>query len=1847
MQENRFDQDYQPVPDLVESRSNAFGTVGYMADGIRQQATDQSLAVDRINQQSNLDASIKGDMFKTDGHKIKMTDTVDFDEVYAKAGNKYVARFPEFIKDVDNNERLARMQSTGEKWKNGLAKAGINLGTTVLGGTIGSVTGVMNWVSSGFDKQALFTDDFNNWLDGLNEVARYKLPNFYSRQEQDMNFGQSLGTANFWAADLPHGISFTLGAIVSEGIWAGLTGGSSLSTTAARWALRGSKLGKLTKGINDYSKVGKTMIRKGYAREIAEQAQRRATIAGRAGDLLNTARFTYTSAGYEAGVEARHFMKEAEENFIHYYETNYGRLPNSEEMATFRNDVTTAGNAIWAGNLAVVGGSNIAVFGRMFNVKFPMLKSGKNLNANLNKRLFGIGTKVNTEGGKFAREALKPTTLQKIAGRTRDFAKAPLTEGFWEEGNQNVMGNFGEDWVSQGYDMNSTRDNYNMIGGLFDAYSETYTSKEGWKEIGIGMMVGLLGGGISGQLNTYGRQIKQQQAIADMASGETGSQALADKLKQQMPFQTRTEEFDEEYAFNSSVEAFSRTMNEASVAPLLLADKMAAKNRIDNATIQEQEADSRGDLVGKEIARKKAILANIELNKKYDRLDEAFEDLKTSLNLVDSAQWAEEMGVDVETIEEYKRSVLEEYQSLQEEYSANKDFADLIVGTNATTKDLKGKDLVAQAVAYNMTMGTQSLEAAEVFLDEINIEMAKLVSPSKAADIKTATEARKVLEGASVQNRQSFFQVKKRRTEVAKEKVDLQKTILETQRKLQRLDTQEGKQAEQENLLTLSEKLRDLEILEADLNNEFELIYQTLQSESPFSQQGLEIRETLSSQELDKVLEVDDKGNIVGGTLAEIDNLIKAQEQVNPRRASQIKKMFDEYSKAIYAYKQYNKTVQGIANDNFSPAEFVTKLESKLADWQNKEANQFTKDFFANVGLQMAQDTLDSMQAKKDGVQTGEKANRFTAYETEFEPGDYNKVLNLVRQQRAARFEDTPQGQQFSSEEEATAAARERTQLLQNYPLLFEALIVLEQKRDNEKANILKNIKEEGFILEKPLLKSFVQKRRDEIDARYDARIDSLFKKKLSQAQTEVERLNNLIEETTKDNNLISTYVGENQTEAKANRPTSEDISTLKSLQEKLKGSRFFGNTSILEGSPKTLKEELGEELPLTEKELEQLQELNAKLTNWQVMEGTMVAGVNASLANLITRVVQLETEVSNNVKEVVELPDAVKIYETSEKNSSATRDDVRTIQTLNGVYLKYDNSGKVLLAHVNVETLLGKYINDTVSRIQIIKPNSKKVIDIDPSDIAKYQKQEGVTFIVNEGLKFEIGTRGRIIFDQKVWGELKNSLSLQFLSARDVDPQARNNSWVMGYELLEDGSSIPAKSDFEVESGFVQMTAEEMRKLDRVFLYIDPKDSYNKNLLDEYNKAVKSGKQEKIDKALQNLEANIGVSLMYGEKFAGFLRAGLDNNGTGETAMMYAQIRKNAARQLIENEGNNLINLQTTIGVNFKYSGSPIFNLTTSAEGVNIKSNTIGTQELKKIKDAGYVENGELTIGGKVDTQKVNRSYLPKNRLRTPVVVFEYGGELIAFPASLNIDTIDKTQKLYDILSNENLTQGEKVNEINGYLLENGLAPKDYNLKETDLGDTASMRSVVEALENSKVVPNIESWATKDFNLNDLSFQATLPIDITNNPFNTPKMVMDVANAEVAQPEQFRDAVEDDSLRLLDKVQSYVSEILSKQGQYVREDGTVVEDTVFTDVLDNDVLERDATNYTNKMANLNKLEKAVSVAVPKTIVKVHGKEFFDALKKDIKKYRELSAKRKGLTKQMKSKINQKKNQDC
>lgn len=144
--------------------------------------------------------------------------------------NQYIDRPFSFIAD-DADDLRAQGQTTGEKLGYGALKLIGKVGTNVVGSTVGLGYGGYNFMTSLFsDKKEsatkqFFDNDLQRKLDGINEWMDEKLPHYYTKEEQDYNFFQSMGTANFWANDFSQGLSFVIGAVLSETLTAGLATG--------------------------------------------------------------------------------------------------------------------------------------------------------------------------------------------------------------------------------------------------------------------------------------------------------------------------------------------------------------------------------------------------------------------------------------------------------------------------------------------------------------------------------------------------------------------------------------------------------------------------------------------------------------------------------------------------------------------------------------------------------------------------------------------------------------------------------------------------------------------------------------------------------------------------------------------------------------------------------------------------------------------------------------------------------------------------------------------------------------------------------------------------------------------------------------------------------------------------------------------------------------------------------------------------------------------------------------------------------------------------------------------------------------------------------------------------------------------------------------------------------------------------------------------------------------------------------------------------------------------------------------------------------------------------------------
>ena len=94
-------------------------------------------------------------------------ETVNYLDVYKPlSSGEGVSMYSTYIPNIDNEERLAQQQTTGEKWANGLQKFGTKTFNAVVGGTVGLVYGIGEAIS---DQKfsSLYDNDFSNWMNDL------------------------------------------------------------------------------------------------------------------------------------------------------------------------------------------------------------------------------------------------------------------------------------------------------------------------------------------------------------------------------------------------------------------------------------------------------------------------------------------------------------------------------------------------------------------------------------------------------------------------------------------------------------------------------------------------------------------------------------------------------------------------------------------------------------------------------------------------------------------------------------------------------------------------------------------------------------------------------------------------------------------------------------------------------------------------------------------------------------------------------------------------------------------------------------------------------------------------------------------------------------------------------------------------------------------------------------------------------------------------------------------------------------------------------------------------------------------------------------------------------------------------------------------------------------------------------------------------------------------------------------------------------------------------------------------------------------------------------------------------
>lgn len=518
----------------------------------------------------------------------------------------WIPKYESFQAGVDNDSRLARNQGTGEKIFRGLGKSVYKTALYGIGGIIQPFYGIYEGVTKG-KFESVFNNDFTRWLDDMDKRGDYRLAHYYDKEERDMGFLRSLRTTNFWTNDFLSGLAFTTGAMLSSAVYSG-AGLMNLARTGAR---AGVALARIGKAASDTKKAFGAYLRA-------------ARIGQRVGKGLDTALFLGTSTSWEASVEARSMLMEAEENFRQSYRNAYGREVPYEELMRFRADNANAANAVFAANVGILSLSNIAMFGDMFGIELGVDKFIK-------RNIFGVGAERMDNG---ALRAITPKKWQKIAGNTFNIIKRPVSEGLFEEGLQGVSSKSAEDWVESRYNPMAIRQNIGYMEAIKNGFKETYGSSQGWEEIGIGMIIGsIMGGETIGGIKEWSQDMSRNKGMVEAYNANAGALTTA--------------------------------------AVRAIRGSMALNAQLSGV---DTSYESDGRIINKDFSD--AVFNRLRYDSEMGMLDDTKENFRTVVESIPNSDIASDMNMTDEQVNEYKADLVNEFNKKVDNFTMANRFAD-------------------------------------------------------------------------------------------------------------------------------------------------------------------------------------------------------------------------------------------------------------------------------------------------------------------------------------------------------------------------------------------------------------------------------------------------------------------------------------------------------------------------------------------------------------------------------------------------------------------------------------------------------------------------------------------------------------------------------------------------------------------------------------------------------------------------------------------------------------------------------------------------------------------------------------------------------------------------------------------------------------------------------------------------------------------------------------------------------------------------------------------------------------------------------------------------------------------
>ena len=529
------------------------------------------------------------------------------------------------------------------------------------------------------------------------------------------------------------------------------------------------------------------------------------------------------------------------------------------------------------------------MFGSMFNIGKPFRGASKSIN----KTLFGIGVEKVDD----VYRGITATTRQKVARVGFAGLKPVVTEGLWEEGLQGVTTKTAENWITSSYNPKYVGETMALSEATYQAFGEQYGTKEGWKEIGIG---GIVGGGMS------------------LAMGRGKFQEVRDFNREQ------------EYQDSFIAKGLNTFGDNSSLATDKIARKTMLNSRVKDATEREMQSAQKGDDIGVMLAQQDKLVAEIQFRASIgEDTKELVAKYETALNVLPQEAW-EEAGIT--NIEEYKATVIAGYKGLVEAHQEASDFADAVLGETRVL----GQDVATQQLKEALTYSIVSGQTADKAMDSVLQDMSKILGEEnmRAKSIQDRLQSLGKNKQAQVRRLNNNI------TQVEAEQVSLSN-------ELQRLQTSKD-ETKGEKLAKVQQKLLESNDRLVVLKAERENLAQEVAQES-------KRRRTLGKLNLTEVTIA--QGDFITGEdlatidekLKKLDNAIKSYEGVNHQVYYELLEMQGQYESAKEKFYGFQASIDALVSGKFKPK--FSKVEGLMGKVFNSKApiDDFTGEFLTSM----------------------------------------------------------------------------------------------------------------------------------------------------------------------------------------------------------------------------------------------------------------------------------------------------------------------------------------------------------------------------------------------------------------------------------------------------------------------------------------------------------------------------------------------------------------------------------------------------------------------------------------------------------------------------------------------------------------------------------------------------------------------------------------------------------------------------------------------------------------------------------------------------------------------------------